>query len=78
MYGVSRAMPGKKPNVLYNASQVAKRVAETVRYDKVGHGIADAPSRVRCAFCSSQTTKWCTKCRVNLHQKCFNAFHGLL
>ena len=34
-YGVSRAIPGKKPCVLYNASQVAKRVAETVRYDKV-------------------------------------------
>ena len=78
-YGVARAIPGKKPNVLYKRSGVASRVTDHVRFDKVGHGLTSAPdgARTRCALCHSTTVKMCTKCMVHLHQKCFNAFHGL-
>ena len=76
-YNSERASTGKKPILLYKTSRVARRVEDSVRFDKLNHGIVDAPSRLRCAFCSSQTTKYCLKCKANVHSKCFNAFHGI-
>ena len=77
-YGSARARPGVKGTMLYKKSNVAKRVTDGVRFDKVGHSLESQGSRSRCAFCCQpSSTQRCKKCNVSMHAKCFAAFHGL-
>lgn len=46
-----------------------------VRQHEAQHIILTGQLRRRCAVCHNKTVKMCRKCGVNLHDKCFGAFH---
>lgn len=55
---------------------------DDVRYDGLEHWMDKLPQRSNCRNCSEQGKKerkaWyqCRKCKVTVHQECFNPFHG--
>ena len=49
-------------------------VVGSVRYDGVQHYM-ESTSQGRCAWCSKNTTKKCTKCNKRLHALCFELYH---
>ena len=60
----------------FHNSRVAKRVPDHVRYDGINHFVGEA-KKTRCGVCGKTVQKKCTKCKINLHERCFAAFHGL-
>ena len=60
----------------FHNSRVAKRVPNHVRYDGINHFVGEA-KKTRCGVCGKTVQKKCTKCKINLHERCFAAFHGL-
>ena len=60
----------------FHNSRVAKRVDPSIRYDGKNH-LLDVSEKTRCALCGKTVQKKCVKCGVNLHDRCFSAFHGL-
>ena len=75
-YATERVV-AKKVNSLFQG-KVANRVKDAIRRDGVGHIIDIAAKKSRCALCSQTTKKFCTKCKVKLHDYCFAAFHGVV
>lgn len=65
----STKKPANPPNL---AAQIA---LNEIRSDRVGHGILSTKKPLRCRQCHEKTPFICTKCRVAVHPKCFNAFH---
>lgn len=45
-----------------------------VRFDGVHHYL-EKTSQGRCVFCTTNTTKKCSKCDKRLHEKCFEQYH---
>ncbi|XP_033218972.1 piggyBac transposable element-derived protein 3-like [Belonocnema kinseyi] len=50
---------------------------ESVRKDKIGHGIEKLEKPRRCQNCHKHSSYKCTKCEVALHVLCFNEFHEI-
>lgn len=47
-----------------------------VRTDRLDHIIEKGSTRLRCRHCKSQTVFKCSKCKVGVHPKCFDTYHG--
>lgn len=69
----SRSVP-KPPNPQKVSAAIA---LNTIRSDGTGHGIIKKDKPTRCAACHKHTLFMCSKCKLALHSKCFNAFHNL-
>ena len=54
-----------------------KRVQAEVRFDHVDHLVQSWPTQLRCASCGKKTMRGCAKCKVGLHDKCFQQYHTL-
>lgn len=52
-----------------------KQASNDFRFDNFGHMIEFTEKELRCKLCFKNTKFWCKKCSVNLHPKCFSAFH---
>ena len=70
-YGTLLAIPSH-PAV---TKLLEKMVFPGIRFDKVNHFLLPAEKQSRCALCKKNSRKMCKKCRVNLHELCFEKFH---
>lgn len=59
------------------SKSLASRTVDEVRHDLTDHWLIPADKQNRCAQCKKNTTKCCKKCGINLHEKCFVAFHKM-
>lgn len=61
-----------------NAPNLSSEIAlNEIRSDGQGHGIVKTEKPTRCRVCHKHTPFKCTKCKVAVHPKCFNALHNL-
>ena len=74
-HGTERKI-GRRANVL-RVTKVSKRVEDSIRYDGKDHLMDIAPTKSRGALCGMTVKRYCTKCKVKLHDRCFAAFHGM-
>ena len=76
-YGVQSAGVGRPCNSIPRSSKaLSKRIPDEVRFDSSDHWLTCAYKQNRCAVCSKNTMKMCSKCCVNLHELCFPLFHS--
>jgi hypothetical protein len=71
-YGTAKTQTGPAKSHIPASSSVPV----TVRRHAADHIILTGQVRRRCALCKNKTVKMCKKCNVNLHDKCFEAFHA--
>ena len=56
-------------------SSISKNiVGKAIRLDEGNHFVQ--PTQRRCAMCGKKTKRFCTRCQVPLHDKCFQEFHS--
>ena len=65
----------KKPGRAGRPSPLDARVPQDVRFDKMGHLVAETEKQMRCAVCPGKAKTKCIKCNVGIHVKCFIPFH---
>ena len=54
-----------------------KRVLPGIRFDSANQFLLPAEKQSTCALCNKNSRKMCKKCRVNLHELCFEELHKM-
>lgn len=52
-----------------------RRVLPEVRFDRLDHLVQSWPTQLRCGSCGKKTMRRCAKCKVGLHDMCFQQYH---
>ena len=72
-YGTPSAIPGRPAAT----KPLEKRVLPGIRFDYANHFLLPAEKQSRCVLCKKNSRRMCKKCRVNLHELCFEEFHKM-
>ena len=65
----------RKPGRRRGFVSLDKRVATEIRYDRVDHLVERWGTQLRCGACRKKTMRRCSKCKVGVHDKCFQQYH---
>ena len=72
-YGTTPAIPGRPAAT----KSLEKRVLPGIHFDSANHILLPAEKQSRCVLCKKNSRKMCKKCRVNLHEPCFEEFQNM-
>ena len=72
-YGTPPAIPSRPAT----AKPLEKRFLLGIRYDTANQFLLPAEKQSTCAPGKNNSRKMCKKCRVNLHELCFEEFHKM-
>ena len=72
-YGIPPAIYGRPAAT----KPVEKKVLPGIRFDSANHFLLPAEKQSRCVLCKKNSRKMCKKCRVNLHELCFEEFYKM-
>ena len=72
-YGTSPAIPGRPAAT----KPLEKRVLPGIRFDSANQFLLPAEKQSSCALCKKNSRKMCKKCRVDLHELCFEEFQKM-
>ena len=71
---------GTPPAIIGRAAatkSLEKRVLPGICFDSANHFLLPAKKQFRSVLCKKNSRKMCKKCRVNLHELCFEEFHKM-
>ena len=72
-YGTPPAIPSRPAAT----KPLEKRVLPGIRLDSANQFLLPVEKQSTCALCKKNSRKMCKKCRVNLHELCFEEFHKM-
>ena len=72
-YGTPPAIPSRPAAT----KSLEKRVLPGIRFDSANQFLLPAENQSTCALCKKNSRKMCKKCRVIIHELCFEEFHKI-
>ena len=72
-YGIPPAIPGRPAAT----KPLEKRILSGIRFDYANHFLLPAKKQSWSVLCKKNYRKMCKKCRVNLHELCFEEFYKM-
>ena len=73
-YGTPPAIPSRPAAT---TKPLEKWVLPGIRFDSANQFLLPAEKQSTCALCKKNSRKMCKKCRVNIHELCFEGFHKM-